>query len=124
MKDILTTGLGMFIFGDVKFVPKNVVGVSVGLTGGLLYAYFSYRDSQQRAAVSAPLLRQHVAAISMCLSQHLTRMVLGCSLAHCFSPEHPLHRAAQACQLLKRCVTICRRCTQLYPAGHQQMSRL
>ena len=56
MKDILTTGLGMFIFGDVTFEPKNVIGVSVGLTGGILYAYFSYRDSQQRAAVSAPPL--------------------------------------------------------------------
>ena len=62
MKDILTTGLGMFIFGDVTFEPKNVIGVSVGLTGGLLYAYFSYRDSQQRAAVSAAPLCQHVAA--------------------------------------------------------------
>ena len=62
MKDILTTGLGMFIFGDVTFEPKNVIGVSVGLTGGLLYAYFSYRDSQQRAAVSAPLSCQLTAA--------------------------------------------------------------
>ena len=52
MKDILTTGLGMFIFGDVKFEPKNVIGVAVGLTGGILYAYFSYRDSQQKAAVN------------------------------------------------------------------------
>ncbi len=51
MKDILTTGLGMFIFGDVKFEPKNVIGVGVGLTGGILYAYFSYRDSQQKAVV-------------------------------------------------------------------------
>ena len=52
MKDILTTGLGMFIFGDVKFEPKNVIGVAVGLTGGILYAYFSYRDSQQKDAVN------------------------------------------------------------------------
>lgn len=62
MKDIFTTGLGMFIFGDVTFEPKNVIGVSVGLTGGILYAYFSYRDSQQRAAVSATTLCQLIDA--------------------------------------------------------------
>ncbi len=49
MKDILTTGLGMFIFGDVKFEPRNVVGVVIGLAGGIFYSYFSYQDSQQRA---------------------------------------------------------------------------
>ncbi len=49
MKDILTTGLGMFIFGDVRFEPKNVMGVVIGLIGGILYSYFSYLDSQQRA---------------------------------------------------------------------------
>ncbi len=49
MKDILTTGLGMFIFGDVRFEPRNVVGVVIGLGGGILYSYFSYQDSQQRA---------------------------------------------------------------------------
>lgn len=54
MKDILTTGLGMFIFGDVKFEMKNVIGVSVGLTGGILYAYFSYRDSQQKVHPLVP----------------------------------------------------------------------
>lgn len=48
MKDILTTGLGMFIFGDVRFEPRNVVGVVIGLSGGIFYSYFSYRDSQQR----------------------------------------------------------------------------
>ena len=53
MKDILTTGLGMFIFGDVKFNAKNLVGVAIGLMGGILYSYFSYRDSQQKAAREA-----------------------------------------------------------------------
>ena len=51
MKDILTTGLGMFIFGDVEFEPKNVIGVGIGLTGGIMYAYFSYRDAQKKAPV-------------------------------------------------------------------------
>lgn len=53
MKDILTTGLGMFIFGDVKFNAKNLVGVAIGLMGGILYSYFSYKDSQQKAAREA-----------------------------------------------------------------------
>ncbi|BDA42559.1 UDP-N-acetylglucosamine/UDP-glucose/GDP-mannose transporter [Coccomyxa sp. Obi] len=53
MKDILTTGLGMFIFGDVKFEPRNVVGVVIGLAGGIFYSYFSYQDSQQRAKDTA-----------------------------------------------------------------------
>lgn len=53
MKDILTTGLGMFIFGDVKFSAKNLVGVLVGLMGGTLYSIFSYRDSKQKAAREA-----------------------------------------------------------------------
>ena len=53
MKDILTTGLGMFIFGDVKFSAKNLVGVAVGLMGGTLYSIFSYRASQQKAARDA-----------------------------------------------------------------------
>jgi hypothetical protein len=48
MKDILTTGLGMFIFGDVTFEARNVIGVAVGLAGGILYSYFSYVDSQQK----------------------------------------------------------------------------
>ena len=51
MKDILTTGLGMFIFGDVEFEPKNVIGVGIGLTGGIMYAYFSYRDAQKKVPV-------------------------------------------------------------------------
>ncbi|CAK0763224.1 hypothetical protein CVIRNUC_003036 [Coccomyxa viridis] len=53
MKDILTTGLGMFIFGDVEFEPKNVIGVGIGLTGGIMYAYFSYRDAQKKAPAYA-----------------------------------------------------------------------
>lgn len=52
MKDILTTGLGMFLFGDVKFEAKNVAGVCVGLLGGIAYSLISYRDSrlQKRSA--------------------------------------------------------------------------
>lgn len=53
MKDILTTGLGMFLFGDVRFEAKNVAGVCVGLLGGIAYALISYRESRaQKQSVS------------------------------------------------------------------------
>ena len=76
MKDILTTGLGMFIFGDVEFEPKNVIGVGIGLTGGIMYAYFSYRDAQKKA----PVRTIFTAAIALpdqglreCVSNHSSR---------------------------------------------------
>ena len=47
MKDILTTGLGMFIFGDVQFAVKNVLGVAIGLAGGIFYAFMIYKDRQK-----------------------------------------------------------------------------
>ncbi|KAK9803490.1 hypothetical protein WJX73_008278 [Symbiochloris irregularis] len=47
MKDILTTGLGMFMFGDVHLEAKNVVGVVVGLTGGIAYSLVVYLDRQK-----------------------------------------------------------------------------
>ena len=47
MKDILTTALGMFMFGDVLLESKNLVGVLIGLAGGIVYAWLQYRSSQQ-----------------------------------------------------------------------------
>lgn len=38
MKDILTTGLGLFLFGDVVFNARNLLGVAVGLGGGVAYS--------------------------------------------------------------------------------------
>ena len=38
MKDILTTGLGLFLFGDVVFNSRNLFGVGVGLGGGVAYS--------------------------------------------------------------------------------------
>ena len=38
MKDILTTGLGLFLFGDVLFNARNLTGVALGLGGGIAYS--------------------------------------------------------------------------------------
>ena len=40
MKDIITTGLGMVLFGDVQFSIKNLLGIGIGLLGGILYSLF------------------------------------------------------------------------------------
>ena len=48
MKDILTTGLGMFVFGDVIFDIKNFLGVCIGLSGGIAYAMLGYFDRQRQ----------------------------------------------------------------------------
>ena len=48
MKDILTTGLGMFVFGDVIFDIKNFLGVCTGLSGGIAYAMLGYFDRQRQ----------------------------------------------------------------------------
>lgn len=42
MKDLATTGLGMIMFGDVNFNAKNILGVSVGMAGAMLYSFLSY----------------------------------------------------------------------------------
>ena len=47
MKDILTTGLGLFLFGDVKFDARNVTGVCIGLLGGIAYSLSSYYERQK-----------------------------------------------------------------------------
>ncbi|KAK9817301.1 hypothetical protein WJX72_012400 [[Myrmecia] bisecta] len=44
MKDIITTGLGMFLFGDVVFNMKNLLGVCIGLAGGIVYSLLSYSE--------------------------------------------------------------------------------
>ena len=48
MKDIITTGLGMVLFGDVQFSAKNLMGISVGLLGGMLYSFFGYMERQRQ----------------------------------------------------------------------------
>ena len=48
MKDIVTTGLGMVLFGDVQFSSKNLLGISIGLLGGILYSFFGYIERQRQ----------------------------------------------------------------------------
>lgn len=48
MKDVLTTGLGLFLFGDVKFSAKNIAGVAAGLLGGMLYSTVSFLDRRPK----------------------------------------------------------------------------
>lgn len=48
MKDIITTGLGMVLFGDVQFSSKNLLGISLGLLGGMLYSLCGYMERQRQ----------------------------------------------------------------------------
>ncbi|DBA94567.1 TPA: hypothetical protein ACH3X1_002152 [Trebouxia sp. C0004] len=48
MKDIITTGLGMILFGDVQFSSKNLLGITLGLLGGILYSFFGYMERQRQ----------------------------------------------------------------------------
>ncbi len=49
MKDILTTALGMALFGDVRYSPLNVGGIVLGLLGSITYSAVSYREGKQAA---------------------------------------------------------------------------
>lgn len=49
MKDILTTALGMLLFGDVKYSTLNVGGIAVGLVGSITYSAVSYAESTAAA---------------------------------------------------------------------------
>ena len=44
LKDILTTSLGLFIFGDVTLSKFNLLGLAVGLCGGIGYAVNGYQE--------------------------------------------------------------------------------
>jgi len=50
IKDIATTGLGLFLFGDVVLSGRNLAALGVGLSGGVCYAAVGYAESA-RAAV-------------------------------------------------------------------------
>ena len=57
MKDILTTALGMFMFGDVMLEFKNLMGVVVGLVGGITYGALQYHSSQEQKRAGKPAYR-------------------------------------------------------------------
>lgn len=42
MKDLVTTGLGLIMFGDVQYNAKNILGVTMGMLGAMLYSFLSY----------------------------------------------------------------------------------
>lgn len=48
MKDMVTTGLGMVLFGDVQFSSQNLFGICIGLLGGMLYSFFGYIERQRQ----------------------------------------------------------------------------
>ncbi|GAB4824177.1 hypothetical protein N2152v2_011223 [Parachlorella kessleri] len=49
MKDILTTALGMVLFGDVRYSALNVGGITLGLLGSVAYSVVSYLESTRAA---------------------------------------------------------------------------
>ena len=42
MKDLVTTGLGLVMFSDVSYNAKNILGVSIGMLGAMVYSFLSY----------------------------------------------------------------------------------
>lgn len=53
MKDFVTIGFGLFIFGDVKLNTPNLVGLGISMAGSLMYSMIKLIAS--RAARRAPL---------------------------------------------------------------------
>mmetsp|Transcript_12495 Transcript_12495/g.20372 ORF Transcript_12495/g.20372 Transcript_12495/m.20372 type:complete len:331 (-) Transcript_12495:465-1457(-) len=54
LKNILTTVLGLFAFGDVPLNTLNVIGLAISTYGGTWYAYLKYLESQtQRSSRTA-----------------------------------------------------------------------
>lgn len=51
MKDILTTGLGLFLFGDVLFNSRNLAGVALGLGGGIAYSLLALQGKGKKEEV-------------------------------------------------------------------------
>jgi len=48
VKNIMTTALGYFMFGDVKYHALNVVGLCVGVAGSAAYSWLKWREESQR----------------------------------------------------------------------------
>ena len=40
----MTTALGIILFDDVQLNQQMLLGIAIGLSGGILYSYFSYSD--------------------------------------------------------------------------------
>lgn len=48
MKDIVTVGAGLFVFGDVKLSGPNLAGLALSLFGSLLYSLTKLRASRHK----------------------------------------------------------------------------
>ena len=48
IKEVLTTALGLVIFGDYVWNAKNVLGVVVGLAGGITYSAVGYAERHRK----------------------------------------------------------------------------
>eukprot|EP00499_Haloplacidia_sp_CaronLabIsolate_P010397 CAMPEP_0196772410 /NCGR_PEP_ID=MMETSP1104-20130614/2216_1 /TAXON_ID=33652 /ORGANISM="Cafeteria sp., Strain Caron Lab Isolate" /LENGTH=336 /DNA_ID=CAMNT_0042142545 /DNA_START=1 /DNA_END=1011 /DNA_ORIENTATION=- len=53
VKTIVTTVVGLFIFGDVQITLSNVSGLSLGILGSIWYSAIKYQEQAQRTASSA-----------------------------------------------------------------------
>ena len=88
MKDILTTALGMFMFGDVMLEVKNLMGVLVGLVGGITYGALQYHASQS-AKAAKPGYRPLPASGSFKSNPTLTTSSHGSSIGSFKGAGHP-----------------------------------
>ena len=52
LKDVGTVGLGLFIFGDVRFSVLNLTGVVLGLAGGFVYAFGAHEEKRKELSSS------------------------------------------------------------------------
>jgi len=68
VKNIMTTALGYFMFGDVKYHTLNVIGLGIGISGSGIYSWLKWKESEQQTlppvdrAESTPLVSIAVSA--------------------------------------------------------------
>jgi len=56
IKNVATTAVGYFTFGDVTYDPFNVIGLIVGVIASCWYSYLKYLESESKK----PLLPTHI----------------------------------------------------------------
>lgn len=53
-KSVLQTIIGFFTFGGVRFHPLNIIGLLLNTTGGILYSYVKYYESERKKIAKHP----------------------------------------------------------------------
>lgn len=53
-KSVLQTIIGFFTFGGVRFHPLNIIGLLLNTTGGILYSYVKYNESERKKIAKHP----------------------------------------------------------------------